>query len=207
MIGADFVVLQITREHVDECIRFGEMIVVEGEYRAFIARINFFDIPDEDWLQYFEVNVMSGVRLARHYMPRMLERSWGRLIFISSESGVTTPGDRMHYATTKTAMLAISRGLAEVARNTGVTSNSIIVGITETEQLELTIANTAHAQGCSIADVHRQIVAEHRPTQLLGRLATSEEVANMVVYAASPQASATTGAALRVEGGGISSIL
>jgi NAD(P)-dependent dehydrogenase (short-subunit alcohol dehydrogenase family) len=171
------------------------------------GRVKFFDIPDDEWLRYFETNVMSGVRLSRHYMPGMLERNWGRLLFISSESGVTTPAERIHYGTTKTAMLAVARGLAEVARNTGVTSNSIVVGITRTEHIEQSIEETARTQGVSIADVHRQIVNEHRPTQLLGRPATSEEVANMVVYAASPQASATTGAALRVEGGGITTIL
>ena len=168
---------------------------------------NFFDIMDEDWMRYFETNVLSGVRLARHYLPGMLERDWGRVIFITSESAVTTPATRMHYATTKTAQLAVSRGLAEVARNSGVTSNAIVVGITLTEHLEKTIAGLAEAQGVPVADIHRAMATEHRPTQLLGRLATSEEVANMVVYVASPQASATTGAALRVEGGGISSIL
>jgi NAD(P)-dependent dehydrogenase (short-subunit alcohol dehydrogenase family) len=170
-------------------------------------KVKFFDISDEEWLRYFETNVMSGVRLSRHYMPGMMERNWGRLLFITSESGVTTPADRMHYGTTKTAMLAVARGLAEVARNTGVTSNSIVVGITQTEPIVQMIEESARTQGISIAEVHQQIVNEHRPTQLLGRPATSEEVANMVVYAASPQASATTGAALRVEGGGITTIL
>lgn len=170
-------------------------------------RVGFFDISDDEWLRFFETNVLSGIRLARHYMPQMLERNWGRLIFITSESGVTTPADRIHYGTTKTSLLAVARGLAEVARGTSVTSNSVIVGLTLTEHVERDIEEAAQKQGISTAEVQRQIAALHRPTQLLERLATSEEVANMVVYIASPQASATTGAALRVDGGGIPSIL
>jgi len=170
-------------------------------------RVNFFDISDAEWLRYFETNVLSSIRLARHYMPRMLERNWGRLIFITSESGVTTPRDRMHYATTKSALLAVSRGLAEVARGTAVTSNSVIVGLTMTEHVEKEVEAAARKQGISIAEVQKQIASIHRPSMLLERLVTSEEVANMVVYVASSQASATTGAALRVEGGGIPTIL
>jgi len=170
-------------------------------------RVEFFDISDDEWMRFFEVNVLSGIRLARHYMPGMLERDWGRLIFIASESGVTTPRDRIHYATTKTAVLAVARGLALVARGTAVTSNSVLVGMTATEHVERDLEAAAQKQGVSVREVERQLAALHRPTQLLERLATSEEVANMVVYVASPQASATTGAALRVEGGGIPTIL
>jgi NAD(P)-dependent dehydrogenase (short-subunit alcohol dehydrogenase family) len=170
-------------------------------------RIEFFDITDEQWFRMFETNVMSGIRLARHYMPAMLEKNWGRVIFITSESGVTTPRDRMHYGTSKTALLAVARGLAELARGTAVTSNSIIVGMTMTEHVERSLEAAAKEQGLTFREMQRQTAAFHRPTQLLERPANSEEVANMVMYISSRQASATTGAALRVEGGGIPSIL
>lgn len=170
-------------------------------------RKEFVDIADEEWLRYFETNLFSGVRLARHYLPRMIAKNWGRILFITSESGVTPPALRLHYATTKAAQLALARGLAEATRGTGVTSNSIVVGITRTEAVDAAISQMALEQGISEAEVDRNLAAEHRPTQLLERLATSEEVANMVVYAASEQASATNGAALRVEGGGIPTIL
>jgi len=168
---------------------------------------DFFDIPDEEWLRFFETNVMSGIRLARHFMPQMIKKNWGRLVFISSEAGVTTRGERLHYSATKTAVLAIARGLAQRARGTGVTSNSIIVGTTLTEKIAEMVEQVAQAQAISTQDAQRQIIAAHLPTQLIPLLASPEEVANMVVYVASPQASATTGAALRVEGGCISSIL
>ena len=170
-------------------------------------RKEFVDITDEDWARYFETNLFSGVRLARHYLPRMIERNWGRLLFITSESGVTPPPTRLHYATTKSAQMTLARGLAEMTAGTGVTSNSIIVGVTRTEALDGMIAGIAAEHGISESDVERNIVAEHRPTQLLKRLATAEEVANMVVYVASPQAAATNGAALRVDGGGIPTII
>jgi len=168
---------------------------------------DFFDIPDEEWLRYFETNVMSGIRLSRHYMRGMLDRNWGRLVFISSESGVTTRVERMHYSMTKTAVLSIARGLAERARGTAVTSNSIIVGTTVTEQIGEMIEQEARAQGISFEEMEQQVIKAHRPTQLTPRLATTEEIANMVVYVSSHQASATTGAALRVDGGGITTIL
>lgn len=195
------------REEVERFVRLAPEADILVNNLGIYGQADFFDIPDEEWLRFFETNVMSGIRLARHYMPGMLKRNWGRLLFISSESGVTTRAERLHYSTTKTAILAVARGLAERARNTGVTSNSIIVGTTVTEQLGEVIEEMARTQKISIAEVHRQIMAEHRPTHLLPQLLTMEEVANMVVYAASPQAAATTGAALRVDGGGITTIL
>jgi len=170
-------------------------------------RVDFFDITDEQWFRMFETNVMSAVRLARQYMPGMLAKNWGRIICIASESGVTTPRDRMHYGMSKSALIAVARGLAERARGTQVTSNSIIVGMTMTEVVEKEIDAAAKEQGITSLEMQRQAAALHRPTQLLERLARPEEVANMVLYVASPQASATTGAALRVEGGGIPSLL
>lgn len=166
----------------------------------------FVDIDDEDWTRFFETNLFSGVRLSRYYLPRMIGNDWGRLIFITSESGITPPATRIHYATTKSAQMSLARGLAEVTAGTQVTSNSIVVGITRTEPVDQLIASMAIEQGISEREVDRNLAAEHRPTQLLKRLATAEEVANMVVYIASPQASATNGAALRVEGGGIPTI-
>jgi NAD(P)-dependent dehydrogenase (short-subunit alcohol dehydrogenase family) len=167
----------------------------------------FGDISDEDWERYFQTNVMSGVRMSRHYFPLMLARNWGRVVFISSESAITTPPTRIHYGMTKTAQLAIARGLAEMSAGSGVTVNSIIVGVTRTEQIDTLIAKMAADAGISEAEVERGIVGKHRPTSLIKRLLTSEEVANMVVYCASPQAAGTNGAALRVEGGGLSSLL
>lgn len=171
------------------------------------SECDFLDIPDEEWFRYFETNVMSGVRLSRQYLPGMLARNWGRLIYISSESGVTTRVERMHYSTTKTAVLAVARGLAERARGTRVTSNSIIVGTTLTEQIAEMVEQLARAANITFEEAQRQVIAQHRPTQLTPLLETTEEVANMVVYVASEQASATTGAALRVDGGGITTIL
>ena len=170
-------------------------------------RVGFFDIPDSEWYRFMDTNLFSGVWLSRHYMPGMLERNWGRLIFITSESGITPPATRIHYGVSKAAQMALAKGLAETARGTGVTSNTIVVGVTRTEQIEAMVGHMAQERGISKEQVEREMVAEHRPTQLLERLASSEEVANMVVYVASPQASATTGAALRVEGGGIPTIL
>ena len=167
----------------------------------------FGDISDDDWERYFQTNVMSGVRMSRHHFPAMLARNWGRVLFISSESAITTPPTRIHYGMTKTAQLAIARGLAEMSAGSGVTVNSIIVGVTRTEQIDTIIAKMAADAGTSEADVERSLVAKHRPTSLIKRLLTSEEVANMVVYCASPQASGTNGATLRVEGGGIPTLL
>ena len=160
----------------------------------------FTDIPDADWQRFFDTNVMSGIRMSRAYIARMVEHGWGRIVFISSESGLNIPKAMIHYGMTKTAQLAISRGLAELVTNTGVTVNSVLPGPTMSEG----VASMLGAKDPETAG--RKFVAEHRPTSLIGRLATVEEVANMVVYCCSPQASATTGAALRVDGGVVRSI-
>ena len=162
---------------------------------------DFFDISDDDWQRLFDVNVMSGVRLARHYLRGMLQRNWGRVVFISSESGLNIPAEMLHYGFTKTAQLAISRGLAKLTRGTNVTVNAVLPGPTRTEGVERMIAAMASEQQRSPDEVAAGFVREHRPSSLIQRLAAPEEVANMVVYACSPQASATNGAALRVEGG------
>lgn len=167
----------------------------------------FFDIPDEDWKRFFEVNVLSGIRLARHYAQGMAKRGWGRIQFISSESGVQIPAEMVHYGTTKTAQLAVSRGLAETLAGTGVTVNAILPGPTRSEGVGDFFGKIAAEKGVTQAEVERDFIATHRPTSLIKRLATVEEVANLSTYLASEQASATTGAAVRVDGGVVRSIV
>ncbi|HEX4583465.1 MAG TPA: SDR family NAD(P)-dependent oxidoreductase [Burkholderiaceae bacterium] len=162
---------------------------------------DFFEIPDADWTRFFEINVMSGVRLSRTYMPGMLKRNWGRIVFISSESGLHIPKEMIHYGFTKTAQLAISRGLAELTAGTAVTVNSVLPGPTRSEGVEEFLQAMARQSGKSPEAFASEFVRQQRPTSLLQRFASVEEVANMVVYVCSPQASATDGAALRVEGG------
>jgi NAD(P)-dependent dehydrogenase (short-subunit alcohol dehydrogenase family) len=166
----------------------------------------FFDIPDEDWSRFFEVNVMSGVRLSRAYMPAMLKRNWGRIIFISSESALNIPKEMIHYGVTKTAQLALSRGLAEMTRGTAVTVNSVLPGPTMSEGVETFVKDLAKQNGQSVEEAASQFVKQFRPTSLLQRFASVDEIANMVVYVASKEASATNGAALRAEGGIIQTV-
>jgi NAD(P)-dependent dehydrogenase (short-subunit alcohol dehydrogenase family) len=166
----------------------------------------FEDISDQDWMRFFETNVMSGVRLSRHYLPKMLARDWGRIVFISSESGVNIPVEMVHYGVTKTAQLAIARGLAETAAGTGVTVNTVLPGPTRSEGVADFFGKLAKEQGVSQAEMEKQFIAQHRPSSLIRRLATPTEVANMVVFVCSREASATTGAALRVDGGVVRSI-
>ena len=167
----------------------------------------FFDIEDAEWQRFFEVNVMSGVRLSRAYMRGMMEKSWGRVVFLSSESGINIPDDMLHYGFTKTAVLSLSRGLAKMARGTGVTVNAVLPGPTMSKGVEDMLADAASKSGKTIEQVGLDFVKTKRPTSLIQRVATAEEVANMVVYACSKEASATTGAALRVEGGIVESIV
>ncbi len=167
----------------------------------------FFDIPDEDWLRFFEVNVLSGVRLARHYAQGMAQRGWGRVQFVSSESAVQIPAEMVHYGVTKTAQLAVSRGLAETLAGTGVTVNAILPGPTRSEGVGDFFGKIAAEQGVPLAQVERDFIATHRPSSLIKRLATVDEVANLAVYLASEQASATTGAAMRVDGGVVRSVI
>ena len=163
-------------------------------------------ITDEDWDRFFETNVMSGIRLSRHYLPGMVLRDWGRIVFISSESGLNIPVEMIHYGVTKTAQLALSRGIAESVAGTGVTVNAVLPGPTRTEGAVEFVGKMATDKSVSQQEKERQFIAQNRPTSLLGRMATVEEVANMVVYVCSQQASATTGAALRVDGGVVRSI-
>lgn len=167
---------------------------------------DFFVIPDSDWTRMMEINLMSGVRLSRAYMPFMLKRDWGRVIFISSESGVQIPPEMIHYGVTKTAQLGLSRGLAELTAGTGVTVNAVLPGPTRSEGVETFLQQMAAQEGADVETMARNFVKQHRPTSLLQRFATIEEVANMVIYVASVQASATNGAALRVDGGVVRAI-
>ena len=165
----------------------------------------FEEIPDADWLRFFEVNVLSGVRLARLVLPSMRRANWGRIIFISSESGVQIPSEMIHYGVTKTAQLAVARGLAEALAGSAITVNSILPGPTKSRGVGEFVDTLAKASGMSFAEFEKEFFEKMRPTSLIKRFAAPEEVASLVAYVASPLASATTGAALRVDGGVIRS--
>lgn len=164
-------------------------------------------IDDGVWQHFFEVNVMSGVRLSRHYLPAMVVKNWGRVVFISSESGICPPKEMIHYGMTKSAQLSISRGLAEVTAGTGVTVNSVLPGPTKTEGAIDFLTRLAQAKRISMDEVERQFFREARPTSLVQRFTNPDEVASMVAYVCSPLSSATNGAALRADGGVVRSII
>jgi NAD(P)-dependent dehydrogenase (short-subunit alcohol dehydrogenase family) len=166
----------------------------------------FEEIPDADWLRFFEVNVLSGIRPSRHDVRGMRARNWGRIIFVSSESGLQIPTEMIHYGMTKTAQLAVARGLAETLAGTGVTVNSVLPGPTASEGVGTFVGQMAKDRGVDAATVEREFFATARPSSVLKRFATSEEVAAMITYVCSVPASATTGAALRVDGGVVRSI-
>jgi len=165
----------------------------------------FEDIPDADWRRFFDVNVLSGVRLARLVLPAMKARNWGRIIFISSESGIQIPAEMIHYGMTKTAQLAVSRGLAETVAGTGITVNCVLPGPTRSRGVGDFVDALAKSEGMTADQYEQEFFAKARPTSLLKRFATPAEVASLVAYVASPLASATTGAALRVDGGVVKS--
>jgi NAD(P)-dependent dehydrogenase (short-subunit alcohol dehydrogenase family) len=171
------------------------------------AAVPFQDIPDGEWMRFFEVNVLSGVRLARAYLPGMRSRDWGRILFISSESALQIPVEMIHYGTTKTAQLAVARGLAETTRGTGVTVNSILAGPTRSEGVATFVEGLAAQQGVPAAQVERDFFSTARPSSLLQRFATPDEIAAFTVFVASGQASAVNGAALRVDGGVVRAIV
>ncbi|MGH9690451.1 MAG: SDR family NAD(P)-dependent oxidoreductase [Candidatus Acidiferrales bacterium] len=164
-------------------------------------------IPDADWLHMFEANVMSGVRLSRHYLAGMREKNWGRILFVSSESAVQIPAEMIHYGMTKTAQVAVARGIAETVAGTGITVNSVLAGPTRSEGVETFIERMGAQSGGDAASFEAEFFKTARPTSLLKRFATIEEVASMIVYLCSPLASATTGAAVRVDGGVVRAIL
>ncbi|RZS67111.1 SDR family NAD(P)-dependent oxidoreductase [Pseudobacter ginsenosidimutans] len=167
----------------------------------------FTEIPDEDWLRFFEINVMSGVRLSRHYLKPMLAKNWGRIIFISSESAIFIPEEMVHYGMSKTAQLAISRGLAEYTKGSKVTVNAVLPGPTMSEGVGTFMQDLANDQNTNVAEVEKNFFTDARPTSLLQRFTAVEEIANMIVYVASPLSSATNGAALRADGGVVKTII
>jgi NAD(P)-dependent dehydrogenase (short-subunit alcohol dehydrogenase family) len=166
----------------------------------------FEQVPDEDWIRFFETNVLSGVRLSRHYLRGMRSRNWGRIVFVSSESALQIPTEMIHYGMIKTAQLAVARGLAETLAGTGVTVNSMLPGLTASEGVGGFVAQIAAARGVEVAIVEREFLATARPSSVLQRFATPDEVVAMITYVCSVPASATTGAALRVDGGVVRAI-
>jgi NAD(P)-dependent dehydrogenase (short-subunit alcohol dehydrogenase family) len=167
----------------------------------------FEEIPDEEWIKFFEVNILSGVRLSRHYLPGMKKRNWGRVVFISSESAIQIPVEMIHYGMTKTAQLAISRGLAETTVGTGVTVNTVLPGPTASEGAMEFVGRIAKSQQKTTAEVEKDFFQNMRPSSLLKRFETPQEVANLVTFVCSPLSSGTNGAALRVDGGVVRSIV
>jgi len=194
-------------EEVDEIYeRFPEVDVLVNNLGIYTVKA-FDKLTDEDWHAIIETNFFSGVRLSRAYLPAMLNHNWGRIIFISSESAVQIPKEMIHYGVTKTMQIALARGLAETTMGTGVTVNSVLPGPTRSEGVEGFVKNMAKEQGKPAAQVEKEFFQTVRPSSLIQRFATNEEVANLVAYVASPLSSATNGAALRVDGGVVRSIL
>jgi NAD(P)-dependent dehydrogenase (short-subunit alcohol dehydrogenase family) len=166
----------------------------------------FLEISDADWQRFFDVNILSGVRLSRHYLSYMLKKNWGRVIFISSESAQQIPVEMVHYGMTKTAQVAIANGIARSVAGTGVTANSVLVGPTASEGVGTFLQDVARQQGISLAEMEKQFFSTARPSSLLKRFETPEEVAKVVVFVASMQAAIINGAAVRAEGGVVQSI-
>lgn len=208
---------EILKEHPEAIIKLhvGDLSTKEGcdallaAYPSCDVLINnlgiygpqdFFELEEEVWERFFQVNIMSGVRLSKAYAPGMVDKKWGRIVFISSESGFNIPSDMIHYGFTKTANISIARGLAKRLAGTGVTVNSVLPGPTLSEGLKDMLKDDV-ANGKTEEEAAKDFVMANRPSSIIQRAATVEEVANMVVYVSSKQASATTGASLRVEGG------
>jgi NAD(P)-dependent dehydrogenase (short-subunit alcohol dehydrogenase family) len=186
--------------------RFADVDILVNNLGIFEPK-PFEQITDEDWFRFFEVNIMSGVRLSRHYLPRMKDKGWGRIVFLSSESALQIPAEMIHYGMTKTAQLAISRGLAETTAGTNVTVNSVLPGPTASEGVTDFVNQLATGQKVEPAAVEKEFFRSFRPSSLLRRFATPEEVAALVVFVCSPLSSAINGAALRVDGGVVRSIV
>jgi NAD(P)-dependent dehydrogenase (short-subunit alcohol dehydrogenase family) len=186
--------------------RFPHVAILVNNLGIFEPR-PFEEIRDDEWARMIEVNFMSGVRLSRHYLPRMKERDWGRIIFIASESAVNIPVEMIHYGVTKTMQVALARGLAETTVGTGVTVNSVLPGPTRSEGVEQFVEDLARSQGKTVEEMEREFFQTARPSSLLRRFETTDEVAAMVAFIASPMSSATNGAAIRADGGLLRSIL
>jgi len=202
-LAADLGTEEGTRTAIE---RFPEVDILVNNLGIFEIKA-FENIPDADWLRLFEVNILSGVRLSRHYLPGMKRRNWGRIVFISSESAIQIPVEMIHYGMTKTAQLAIARGLAETTAGTNVTVNSVLPGPTASEGANIFVERLAREQKITRQEVENEFFQNMRPTSLLKRMATPEEVANLVTFVSSPLSSATNGAALRVDGGVVRSII
>jgi NAD(P)-dependent dehydrogenase (short-subunit alcohol dehydrogenase family) len=190
---------------VDEVVRrFPDVDVLVNNLGIFEPK-PFEEISDDDWLRFFEVNVMSGVRLSRAYLPSMKKRNWGRIVFISSESGIQIPAEMIHYGVTKTAQIALARGIAETCAGTGVTCNAVLPGPTASEGVSDFVDSLVKQGGQTREQFEKEFFKKARPTSLLKRFASPDEVAAMVVFVCSPLSSATNGAALRVDGGVVKS--
>lgn len=196
-----------TREGAEATFRHLPAVDILVNNLGIYERKSYFEIPDEDWQRLFDVNVMSGVRFSRHYAPAMVKKGWGRILFISSESGLNIPREMIHYGMTKTAQLSISRGLAIELTGTGVTVNAVLPGPTRTENTDNLRAQRAKAAGKTVAEIEADVFNTFRPTSITRRIASAEEVANLAVYLCGEGASSTTGAALRVDGGIVNQIM
>jgi NAD(P)-dependent dehydrogenase (short-subunit alcohol dehydrogenase family) len=221
--AVDAAVARITAQHGGEVLGFAGDLSTRACAEALVAHYpnieilvnnlgifepkRFEDIPDEDWQRFFDVNVLSGVRLARLCLPAMKRANWGRIIFISSESAVQIPAEMIHYGMTKTAQLAVARGLAESLAGTAITVNSVLPGPTKSRGVSEFVGALAKADGKSFEAYEKEFFEKARPTSLIKRFESPEEIAAMVAYVASPLASGTTGAALRVDGGCTKSVL
>jgi NAD(P)-dependent dehydrogenase (short-subunit alcohol dehydrogenase family) len=166
----------------------------------------FAEISDADWLRFFQSNVMSGIRLSRHYVAGMRERNWGRIVFVSSESALQIPVEMIHYGVTKTAQLAVARGLAETLTGTNVTVNSVLPGPTASEGVGAFVRQMAASSGKTAAEVEKAFFHDARPSSVSQRFADPSEIASLITYVCSERASATTGSALRADGGVVRSI-
>lgn len=196
-----------TAEGVEELVRrVPEVDILVNNLGIFEPK-DFGEITDEDWFRIFETNVMSGVRLARRYLPGMRERDWGRILFVSSESAVQIPVEMIHYGVTKTAQLAVARGLAETTFGTNVTVNSVLPGPTASEGVTAFVGQMAEEQGVSEEEMEKEFFETARPSSLRGRFIEPEEVAAMITFLCSPASSATNGAALRADGGVVRSVV
>ncbi|UII25083.1 SDR family oxidoreductase [Fulvivirga maritima] len=202
-IAADFA----KKKDVDKLLKAVPDVDILINNVGIFNQVDFADITDEEWYETFEINVMSGVRLARHYFPKMMDKNEGRIIFISSESAMNIPTEMVHYGMSKTAQLAISRGLARLTKGSNVTVNSVLPGPTWSRANKKGMEQQAEDEGKSVDEVLHDFFQERRPTSLTQRFADVDEVANMVAYVASPLSSATNGAALRVDGGVVNSIV
>ena len=202
-VAADF----SKKEEVDALLeKVGEVDILINNVGFFEPK-KFEEISDEDWLKIFEVNVLSGIRLSRYYLPKMLSKNWGRILFISSESAINIPEEMIHYGATKTIQLAISRGLAERTKGTDVTVNTVLPGPTWSEGIEEFIGALAKEKGLTNHEMEEDFFSSMRPSSLIQRFAKVEEVAHTVTYLSSPLSSATNGSTIRVDGGVVKSII